>query len=413
MKKYFVLNWRKEIFELITASGNDAVYVIDKKYLYTDFDRCLKECLDFGVDHIVVEDLGNINSVYSLISYLKENEGRFSDVFSFDESTQFAAALINREVFGNTHMADLLLATRDKRQMRNTLAGTVSMPAHFSVLDSIIDGRIDFLPENFYFPLILKPVNRFLSAETYLVRTYDELNEALNKNKYNLSDFICEEYIDGSECNVDIIWERGELKAIYIATYYVPRLTGYNNRIPKMTTYIPYQGNECFYEKLKSVNEKIAQRLNIENGVTHGEFFIRNEEVYLGEIAFRHPGGAANQCIKLAIGEGLLEQGLRARLNYHNGEPCLARLDDYYIGNIDVRPSRSGVVTGFTPADELLSLPGVIDVIYRVRLNHYIEDYGRESWCVIAILKGKDRDTLIAQMKNVQENFSCTFSEPV
>jgi hypothetical protein len=51
--------------------------------------------------------------------------------------------------------------------------------------------------------------------------------------------------------------------------------------------------------------------------------------------------------------------------------------------------------------------PGVVDLIYRVRMGRYIEAYGRDSWCVLAIMKAVDKTTLEHQMDRLQEVFWC------
>lgn len=412
MKKLLVLNWRSEIHDIITQSGNSAVYVLDKKYLYTDYQRCVDECIEKDADYIIVENLSDINTVFSLISYIR-SKGDFDDVLSCDETTQFAASVLLRDVFSNDAEARIYASTRDKRLMKLELEPHVSMARWFSVIDYCERGRISSLPEGFNFPIVLKPVNRFLSAETYKIHDLTQLNDALDKNKLNLCDFIGEEFISGDEFEVDVIWCEGKVRHIYIAKYQVTRLHGYNNRIPRITTYLPYTGHEELYDRLEAECKASASVLEIRSGVTHAEFFVNDDKVVLGEIAFRHPGGAGNKTLSLATGEGLLEMGLRARLGWHEGETSEKYIDGFYIGNIDARPHSSGIVESVTPKDKILSLPGVLDVIYRIRLNHYIEAFGRESWCALAVIKSDNIDDLITKLRNVQDNFEVEFKEEI
>lgn len=410
MKKFLVLSWRNEIHRIISESGNSALYVLDKKYLYTDFERCVEECENNSVPYIVVENLSDINTVYSLISYIK-SKGDFDDVLSCDETTQFAASVIARDVFNDHTTANIYASLRDKRLMKVELMSAVNMARWFSVIDYCINGRINFLPEGFAFPLVLKPINRFLSAETYKINDIEELNIALAKNRHNLCDFIAEEFIKGDEYEVDVVWSEGNVRHIYIAKYQVTRLYGHNNCVPRITTFLPYTGHENLYDRLEKECIAVASAVNIKNGVTHAEFFLEDSRVVLGEIAFRHPGGAGNKTLSIATGEGLLEMGLRSRLNWHKSETEEKYIDGFYIGNIDARPHASGVVQSVTPKEELLSLPGVLDVVYRVRMNHYIEAFGRESWCALAVIKSDNLEDLIAKLQRVQTHFKVNFKE--
>ncbi len=410
MKKFLVLNWRNEIHDIISQSGNSAVYVIDKKYLYTDYQRCVNECIENKVPFIIVENLSDINTVFSLISYIKSKEG-FNDVLSCDETTQFAASVISRVVFSDNAGSKIYASTRDKRLMKLELMPYVKMARWFSVFDYCVEGKMQSLPAGFDFPLVLKPVNRFLSAETYWIQNIEELNTALEKNRLNLCDFIAEEFINGDEYEVDVIWSEGSVRHIYIAKYQVTRLHGYTNRIPRITVYLPYTGHEELYDRLEAECVAAASALGISSGVTHAEFFVNGESVVLGEIAFRHPGGAGNKTLSLATGEGLLEMGLRARLGWHEGEPTEKYIDGFYIGNIDARPHASGIVESVTPKESILSLPGVLDVIYRIRMDHHIEAFGRESWCALAVIKSDNITDLVEKLRNVQSNFKVKFRE--
>ena len=410
MKKILVLSWRNEIHDIIRESGNTALYVLDKKYLYTDFERCVNECEDNKVPYIVVENLSDINTVYSLISYVK-SKGDFDDVLSCDETTQFAASVIAKDVFNDHTTANIYASLRDKRLMKVELMSAVSMARWFSVIDYCTNDRIDALPEGFTFPLVLKPINRFLSAETYKINDTEELNIALAKNRLNLCDFIVEEFIKGDEYEADVVWSEGKVRHIYIAKYQVTRLYGHNNRVPRITTFLPYTGHEDLYARLEKECVAVASAVNISNGVTHAEFFLDGNRTILGEIAFRHPGGAGNKTLTMATGEGLLEMGLRSRLNWHKGESEDKYIDGFYIGNIDARPHASGVVQGVTPKEELLALPGVLDVVYRIRMNHFIEAYGRESWCALVVIKSDSLEDLLSKLQLVQTHFKVKLIE--
>lgn len=410
--EFLVLNWRSEIHSAFVKAKKSATYVLDRKALYTEFEAAARECELLDVSYIIVPDLNDVGTIYALVSFLLENKSNYKKVLSCDEKTQYAAAIISREVFGDSLAAEIALHTKDKRWMKNFLRGTIRMANHFSVVTYAPKGHIDALPSEFEFPIVLKPVNRLGSSDTYLVEDIVTLNRWLEKFRNHLAEFICEEYIAGTEHNVDVVWKDGEPLYFFVGEYIVPRLYGYNNRISKVTTYLPRDRHVELYDRFQAAMRAIGNKLDINDGVTHAEFFATNDgEIVLGEIATRHAGGGMSYCIQAALGEDLIELGLRTRLNNLQGAPTPKTILGDYIGFIDLRPHKSGVVVDVIPEEELAIVPGVVRLIYRVRMNHHIEAYGRDSWCVLAIVRSPSKELLHQRMQQLQDMFWCRFQD--
>lgn len=409
--EFLVLNWRYEIHSAFVKAKKHATYVLDRHALSTEFESAVRECQRLGVSHIVVENLDNVGTIYALVSLLLENRGSYRAAFSCDEKTQYAAAIISQEVFCDYGAAKRALYTKDKRWMKNLLRDTVHMADHFSVATHAPHGRMDSLPKGFDFPIVIKPVNRYGSSETYLVEDIETLNKRLKEFKNNLAEFICEEFISGPEYNVDVVWKNGDPLYFFVGEYIVPRLYGYENRISKITTYLPRDKHGPIYDRFYEEMRAIGRKLDIRDGVTHAEFFINAEKTVLGEIATRHAGGGMSYCIQAVLGEDLIELGLRTRLDYLEGAPAQKTILGDYIGFIDLRPHKSGVVVAVISEDELAVVPGVVRLVYRVRMNHHIEAFGRDSWCVLAIVSAPTKDLLHARMQELQARFWCRFED--
>src|SRR5690606_13901497 len=95
--EFLVLNWRYEIHSAFVKAKKHATYVLDRHALSAEFESAVRECQRLGVSHIVVENLDNVGTIYALVSLLLENRGSYRAVFSCDEKTQYAAAIISQE----------------------------------------------------------------------------------------------------------------------------------------------------------------------------------------------------------------------------------------------------------------------------------------------------------------------------
>ncbi|CAN7176179.1 ATP-grasp domain-containing protein [Variovorax paradoxus] len=343
----------------------------------------VQQCKEIGADYVCLSDLRDIDSVYSLVSYLKSQPYVYQNIVSCDETTQLAVSVLMRELLNSNEEAQAIAAMKDKRLMKLSLGDDVRM-ARFVSLHDVLEKNDS--NSEIVFPVVMKPVHGRGSMETYLVKDMTALREQAKSLSCALSEYILEEFIDGMEYNVDAIWQDGLLKNIYVGRYIVPRLRGYYEKIDKVTMYLPASEHQEIYAAMQEKCTTIVRKLGFKNGITHAEFFVNGDVITLGEIAARHAGGGMSAAVRVGAGEGLFELGIRSKIGCLATSPAKSRIDAGYVGFIDLKPNGSGTIRKLVSKEKLLEIDGIVEVDYRMALGDRIEDHERNSWGVMAII---------------------------
>jgi len=405
MKWVVFLAWYPEIDKVIRSTDYKPLYIIDKKLGKSRFEKEVDECRNSKSEYIIVDDLNNLNCVYSLASLLMYDKHDYIDIISVNERTQLAGAILIYNLIGDSDRANLLFITRDKRMMKEKLAGVVQTASYKSLQYSTFP--LEKSSSEIQWPKVLKPVNGEGSLGTELIKDNDSYNllvDNLNECFYNQ---VIEDYNEGDEHNVDCIVRDGKIIYLFIGRYIVPRLKGYYNKTNKVTLYLPYDHYSDLYAKVEFVFNNILKTIGLRNGISHAECFIKNDKLVLGEIASRHAGGAMSDCVKHLVGESLLELGLRARLGCISLSPAQRHPYKDFIGFIDLRPEEAGTIVELSTPEELKSVPGVLEVIYRLKIGDRVGNYERNNWCVMVVVKQKTEKEFYTTLDVLKHKFRC------
>lgn len=407
-RKNIIILWRwassikKHIHEILTSVEFPPLYVLSHKQLEDRMDFIVAQCREIGADYVCVSDLNDLDSVYSLASYLKSQPCHYQNIVNCDETTQLAASILTRELLNSNEEAHAIAAMKDKRLMKLALGNDVPMARFVSLHDVLkkntSDGEIEF-------PVVMKPVHGRGSMETYLIRNMVDLREQAENLTCALSEYILEEFIEGTEHNVDAIWQDGELKNIYIGRYIVPRLVGYYEKIDKVTMYLPTSEHPEMYAAMQEKCTAVVRKLGFRNGITHAEFFVNGDTITLGEIACRHAGGGMSAAVQAGAGEGLFELGIRSKIGALASSPAKSRIERGYVGFIDLKPNGSGVIRSLVSQEELLNIEGVVSVDYRMTLGDCIGDHERNSWGVMVIIDAPSEAAFAGVLQEAKKRF--------
>lgn len=180
-------------------------------------------------------------------------------------------------------------AFRDKDRMKAVLdEHGVRTPRHAraSTRDQIREyaGAIGY-------PLIIKPIAGAGSADTYPVRSDEDLEQAL-KLIGHVDEVSVEEYIEGEELTYDTVCAGGDVLFDNIAWYRPKPLTARLNPwlSPQAICLRNTESEE--YQKGRELGHAVLKALGFETGITHMEWFLTPDgEAVFGEIGARAPGG--------------------------------------------------------------------------------------------------------------------------
>lgn len=176
------------------------------------------------------------------------------------------------------------------------------------------------------YPIIIKPTKRDSSSGVLLLNSITELEECIDT--YKNEDVLFESYIDGKEYSVECLIQNKKI----IFSSITEKETTANTRkyfVETQHTVPARKITRTMKGKLLSLNKKIIEKLEFENGISHAEYKIdKKNKVYLIEIASRAPGDSILHAYKLSTGKSLttsIIDILTGKPAYHPSPKKIAR----------------------------------------------------------------------------------------
>lgn len=157
----------------------------------------------------------------------------------------------------------------------------------YALVSSLQEAKKFFVTLNR--PAILKPINNQGSKGVYKVSNIDELEEKYQEaNRYSRGESILvEEFINGEELVIEAVALDGEVENLVCGdTHYFDVKDAFAAR----ERVFPSRQPDAIINKALELNKKIVKGFGLNRGLTHGEYIIEGEDVYLIEIAARGGG---------------------------------------------------------------------------------------------------------------------------
>ncbi len=211
-------------------------------------------------------------------------------------------------------------------------------------------AEIQSLPEDFKFPVVIKPAFGASSAYVIKVNSKDDLINTYNYIKKNIStstesaladglDIFVEEYIDGDEVDIDIIIQNGKIKFWSISDNFQTQEPFFVEVGQSIPSSLPTSKQQELFEQA----EETLEKLGLQNGLVHWEA----KSTPLGpvpiEINLRMGGDYVYSYIKGCWGVDLIEYAVMIALGYFIKIKKPSIPLKYIIGQ-DFRPDYSGVL---------------------------------------------------------------------
>lgn len=384
--RYVILNWDIVVINKFINLGHHPIVVV----AWQDISDVPAECArPTSIQVVIAANFTEVSALANLAGQLSQL-GTTLQVYSFLESTQYAAAILSSFLNTRSNNPLLTLRTRDKRVMKARLsefgvplAKSVAVNKSFRALDAIEA----FLKVGA--PAIIKPSDGRGSKNISVVKSDAELEAWCTSSvQWPNMDWIFEEFITGTEFHADTVWVSGVARYSLIGRYQRPPRVVADGDGSNATVYIPRSKHQHFYSQVEKLVAKVRSALEIQDGVTHAEFFVRpSGELVFSEIATRPAGGGHDDCVRELLGEGLKELGVRCFLQDFSSAPKADAAYHRTVGFVNLVPSRSGYIERLPRRNDLMEVSGVVNVIYIMQNGQWFEKFGACNWCVMPIVE--------------------------
>lgn len=245
----------------------------------------------------------------------------------------------------------------DKGKMMETFHEHDVPAPWFKILDSKEAEK--GIPASLELPYIIKPVDSSGSRGVYLVRTQDEVKDALaySLSASKIGQVIVEEYLKGDEISVETITISGATHVVAITD--------------KITTGAPYfvelghTQPSKFDATLRPVIEKVAveavSAIGIKNGPSHIEMKVYNGKPKLIELGARLGGDSITSYLTpLSTGVSMIHATILLAL----GEvPDINRKFSKAAAIRYIQHNRAGVIRSVSGVEQARTLPNVREVV--------------------------------------------------
>ncbi|WP_339060731.1 ATP-grasp domain-containing protein [Tepidibacillus marianensis] len=361
-------------------------------------------------------DVNSIDSIEELAAVYSDIQSRNINIekaISGAEYGIFAAGYFNALIKRNTLDLMVSISSRDKRMMKRHFNNVGVNYAKYVPSYDIYQLQSG-IHHGLEYPIVVKPVcgtGTFNTEIVYSEKELIEYFEKLNMHPAVLSKLITlEEYINGEEYHVDIVWRDGLCKFISISKYLIPRIEVLKYPTKNGACVLSNRQYESLYKTVKEAHEKISENIGIKNGVTHTEFFIKNGIVYFSEIATRFAGAFAPEAIAHATGVDIIDEWIRAEI----GEASLIpnEIKEYKnYGWLNFSPLTNGIIDKIPTEEELLKTPWIKQVNIRLKSgdNYFLNN--PSIWSIFLIIEGESFEDFESKVEELYKLYRITTRE--
>lgn len=252
------------------------------------------------LEHRRVENIYDASQIAAAARTLSERHGRIHRLFSSNEMMQLPLAEVREQLGIDGMRAEAARNFRDKARMK-TLLREARLPCarHRLVRD---EAQAWAFASEIGFPLIVKPPEGVAATATFRVETADALREALHETaSVAQHGILIEEFITGQEHSLDSVSIDGRAVWHSITVYYPTPLEVMRNPFLQWVVVLPREIDDAKYDDIREVGSRTLEALGMDSGVSHLEWFRRDDgSVAISEVGARPPGAQFTTLISRA-----------------------------------------------------------------------------------------------------------------
>jgi len=303
------------------------------------------------VDHWILADTFNhTESLQQVDRFISENGYiKIDGVVTFWEDDVLLASKI-ADKFGFIGIPFKVSKNFRNKYLFRELCIENNIPApKFKLIKS--DKDIDYIGQNFYFPVVIKPAYGSSSAfvikaedKDELVSTYQYIKKAMSTSVESAladgSELLVEEYIEGDEVDIDILIQNGRIKYCSVSDN---SKTNEPFFIETRHT-IPSSLPEKDQEELMQMADETLEKLGVENGCIHFEAKSTKRGPVPLEVNLRMGGDEIYSFNKGAWHVDLVEGAAKIALGVHIPKIENPEEPFQYLCEHDFLPEHSGIL---------------------------------------------------------------------
>lgn len=343
---------RLGIRTLIASEGKHSIISAYAQGIHLDFTQdsdAVYQALNQAVSHF------KISGVIATDDYTAELAARIAQQLGLPHNDPAAVRLTQRK--------DL---ARDRLQQYG-----VSKPGHKRIdLEQDIQQQIN----NLVFPLVVKPVGLSASRGVIRANDLDELQHAIERVRrllLSMNDLdsevrhflLVEEFISGREVAVEAMLSEGKLNVLTIFDKPDPLEGPFFEESYYIT---PTTLSQTLQQQIQSVLEDACRAYGLSEGPIHAECRIRDDQVYVIEIAARTIGGLCGRLLSFGTGYSLEE----LVLNQAMGRQVEISKTEQAGGVLMIPIPKAGVLKRVEGLLEAQKVPFVDEVNIQIREGH-------------------------------------------
>ena len=287
---------------------------------------------------------------------------------------------------------------RDKFVMRSTASGSgVKSPPFLRVDDTT--PAVSVL-EHLRFPLIVKPTDGLAGAA---VRTADSpeslrlaIQLALSSSRSSAA--IVEEKLTGTEITIEAVVIEGTCHVLAISD------KDHFQSAPTVASRITYPANVSAKtrERVVEAHQRIVHSLGMQNGMTHAEYFLVDDQVFLIEVAARGGGSRIyTHAVPHHSGYDTVRSGILQALGETIPIPAASKNRHVNIGFFEFP---TGKVTQIAGLEEIRQLPFVVDLYCSLSLGSTVAPIQDDrSRAVQVVVIGDSRNEVLDRTEQVRQ----------
>lgn len=314
--------------------------------------------LPAGARVVFADDHKNVDSVLNALYRAGHGEGSFDAVYAHDDPALMTAAVVATVLGARSVPPATVSLFRDKYlQKQRVRAAGIPVAGHDLIQD------IRELPEGYRLPFpraVVKPVAGMATQSTYVVASDDDLARVSAQCRTaSARTFVVEEFVEGEEWFADGIISGGEIRFLALGRYAQPCLSAVQQRAPVQTFSLDPTADAWAFDLARPLVSASLAALGLRDGIFHLEMFhnAATGTLTFSECAARRAGGPIRDQIRYKYGVDLAEYCVRVLL-----EPVgeiTPKVRDGVVASTFL-PLKPGIILGYPPVTELVSLPDVV-----------------------------------------------------
>lgn len=256
--------------------------------------------LQGAVAHWRVADIMNVDQLVWATRELAFRHGPVERLFGAYEQLQVPLAQA-REALGLPGLSvEAANNFRDKARMK-TLLRARGVPCARHRLAPSLDDATAFAKAS-GFPLVVKPPAGAGAQQTYRVENLDQLRRALAAQPPSPANpVLLEEFVRGEEHSFETISVDGKAVWHSLTHYYPTPLHVLENPWIQWCLVLPREVDSSRYDDIRAAARKSLEILGMTTGLTHMEWFRRDDgSIAISEVAARPPGAQITTLVSRA-----------------------------------------------------------------------------------------------------------------